>query len=48
MGHIVVDKLICNLQTVDAHFRHVAEDDALGRIYRGYENISDQSWASPL
>jgi len=48
IGHIAVGELIQNLQTVDMHFCHVVEDDALGCIYCGYENISDQSLASPL
>jgi hypothetical protein len=24
--------------------RHVAEDIGLGRIYRGYDNVSDDCW----
>ena len=38
MGRIGGGELIQNLQTADARFRHTAEDDALGRLYRGYEN----------
>lgn len=28
----------------EAHFRHVAEDIALGRIFRGYENATVDEW----
>ena len=40
------DELLEVLQMPDVQFHHVAEDIALGRIYRGYENTSDEIWVS--
>ena len=37
-------ELVDTLLTPDARFRHLAEDIGLGRIYRGYGNVSDDRW----
>jgi hypothetical protein len=37
-------ELVDALLAPDARFRHIAEDVGLGRIYRGYDNVSDDHW----
>ena len=43
-GKIEPAELVHTLLTPDARFRHIAEDGALGRIYRAYKNVSDEHW----
>ena len=44
LSGIAPKELLANLCAPQAHYRHNAEDQAFGRIIRGYENVSDQRW----
>jgi hypothetical protein len=43
-GMIEPAELVHTLLTPDVRFRHIAEEGALGRIYRAYNNVSDNDW----
>ena len=47
-GQMMPDELIEALHLPDAQFHHVVEDMAHGRIYQGYNNVSDNVWVNNL
>jgi len=47
-GLISPSELIEGLQMPDPHFRYLAEDVGLGRIFRGYENVEHDEWVCPF
>jgi hypothetical protein len=42
------NELIGHLLSPNPHFRHFAEDNRLFRIYRGYQNMSENEWVRSL